>query len=318
MSPQGGRAETVADQAAASARVPAGGDSISRHVQAPVSINIFENGAGQVDVGPTGNRTVYDVHRDGGKWYADHLQGPEVGNGGLGATTLPDLARKLADRHGVSGTVSIEDERDKGKSLTQRFEHTAKAAPAGSADRLATLEREQRQHPVGSPEWQRIVDERRRLMAGGQQPRTLTEAEARREDNLAAAIRGEQVKGVGPVTRAKLYDQRMALVGAEQAATERAPRSEAFNPRVASGGNLPPRREGELSAMHDIRIAPSDDAAERLLNGYSVSGLRALARDAGFSPPSGASKAQLVDLLMGPRRRYWDSIALEGRGSGKA
>jgi hypothetical protein len=121
-----------ARQAASTPKAPAApaGDSTARHTTAPVSVDIFENGAGQLDVGPVNGRTVYDVSRQGGTWNAEHLQGPAVGGTSHRAATLPDLARKVATAHGVSGRVSIEDEREKGRSLTQRFEHTTKAASA--------------------------------------------------------------------------------------------------------------------------------------------------------------------------------------------
>lgn len=142
-----------ARQAASAPKAPAGGDSITRHTTAPVSVDIFENGAGQLDIGPANSRTVYDISRQGGVWQAEHLQGPTVGGSSHQAATLPDLARKVANAHGVSGTVSIEDEREKGRSLTQRFEHAAKAAPARVATPAAGPAR-LRDLPVGTTDAQ--------------------------------------------------------------------------------------------------------------------------------------------------------------------
>jgi hypothetical protein len=183
------------------------GDSITRHTNAPVSVDIFESGAGQLDVGPVNNRTVYDIYRDGGEWHADRLEGPDVGGGQHSAGTVAALARKIADAHGVSGAVSIEDERGKGRSLTQRFEHTAKATPI----------------PVGATD--------------------------------------------------------------------------------ADRARLRPRREGETDLAYSVRNAPSDFAAENILKGYNLPGLRAVARAEGVTVPAGATKPQIVSLLLDAMRR---------------
>lgn len=279
----------MATTAAASGRVPAG-DSISRHTTAPVSVDIFETGAGQLDVGPNDNRTVYDLHRQDGKWYAEHMQGPSTG-GQLSAAALPDLARKIADRHGVSGTVSIEDERGKGKSLSQRFEHTTKATPAVSGVDFGEIKKSDMVQADGA--WGTVAN--------------VQPAVPGYEAEVQVSFQGGARKEWIPASRITAHESRRAN---QQAAAERAPRSEPFNPRVANGGNLPPRREGENDTAYSIRTAPSDDAARRLLNGYSVGGLRALLRSMNLSAPSGSNKADLVERAMQPRQRYWNSIAI--------
>lgn len=110
-----------------------GGDSSTRHVKAPVSVDIFENGAGQISThnadGSEG--ATYDVYRDGGQWHAENY---DDRSGRISARTVADLARRVADHHGITGAVSIEDEREGGRSLTQRFEHAPKrrSTPAGT------------------------------------------------------------------------------------------------------------------------------------------------------------------------------------------
>lgn len=105
-------------------------DGITRHVLAPISIDIFETGAGQISTHPNDGSEgpVYDVYRDGGQWHAEDYDDRSVR---FSARSVADLARRVADHHGITGTVSIEDERESGKSITQRFEHTPAPAPAG-------------------------------------------------------------------------------------------------------------------------------------------------------------------------------------------
>jgi len=72
-------------------------------------------------------------------------------------------------------------------------------------------------------------------------------------------------------------------------------------PRVgtndAQAAALRPRIEGETDFAYSIRTAPSRDAAVRILNGYNMAGLRAIARDEKVTVPSGATKPQMVDQL---------------------
>jgi hypothetical protein len=141
--------------------------------------------------------------------------------------------------------------------------------------------------------------------------------QARNLDDLAAKV----ADTLGISGRVSVYDiERDRAKGSHAfdyvaktapAAPEQAPRSSAFNPRVADGGNLPARREGETDGMYHVRVAPSDTAAENLLKGYSIAGLKAMARDAGIPGTASMSKAKLIEALMLPRRRYWDSIAVE-------
>jgi len=84
-----------------------------------------------------------------------------------------------------------------------------------------------------------------------------------------------------------------------------------FNAKVANGGGIVPRREGETEMAYSLRNAPSNDAAERLLQGYTLAGLRAAARDNGVSVRAGATKGQLVAaLLQALRLRLLDSQAI--------
>jgi hypothetical protein len=238
---------------AAAPAAPRAVDAISRHVSAPVSIDIFENGAGQIDIG----NTIYDLRRDrdSGKWHADHLEGPAVAGKGMSADTVANLARKLADAHGVSGAVSIQDERDKGKSLTQRFEHKAAKPRAQRVEEALQRDREARAGDFGTPN-------RRESYANLQTPPNLQQP---------------------------------------------------FNARVANGGGAAPRIEGETDFVYGIRTAPSADAAERLLNGYSLAGLRAAVRESGGSIRAGALKKELVQYFLDRRQRYYDSQALSKR-----
>ena len=158
--------------------------------------------------------------------------------------------------------------------------------------------------------------------AGPVDEASLRERYSRAADRVAG-LDGDNLNGPREsAARRELAEARQALLDAglplQSAAAPRrfgsrpaqAPRTEAFNPRTATGGNLPPRREGETDGMYQVRVAPNDDAAERLLNGYTLAGLKAMARDAGIPGAASMSKTALVQALMGPRRRYWDSIAL--------
>lgn len=456
MSPQGGRTEVKAPAGVSVRTAAAAGDSIAQHVSAPVSIDVFESGAGQVDVG----NAVYDMSRQGDSWVAEPLEGPAKGR--FAASTVANLARKLADAHGVSGAVSIQDERGKGRSLTQRFEHTAKAAPAGpkrgsleakiaakqteverrtgavslarearsntgsriqsgreskanaalsrATAELNALKRERdgqsgQTSPAVGPDLsdpavaraQRLLDQVKTgksiyFRAGDQwmimgpsanvepgRRLTVHKADGSTTEVIVGEIKSNRtVQGVtartatfrkapppavtstgavaerspatsarptGPVDETALRERysraadRVAqldgdnlngrqeqaaqreLAAARQAlldaglplrpTPERAPRSEPFNPARANGGNLPPKREGETDGMYNIRVAPTDDAAEKQLRGYSIAGLKAILREAGL--PTGGTKEQLIERAMGPRRRYWDSIGIERR-----
>jgi hypothetical protein len=500
VSPQGGRTEGVATTGTPPVRAPqAGGDSIARHVTAPVSVTIFENGAGQLDVGPGGSRTVYDIHRDGGTWRAEHLQGPEAGYTSYSADTVANLSRKLADAHGVSGTVSIEDERDKGKSLTQRFEHqnpiarrlqltdeiraggnagagqsslsrtlqgklagvqTPPRNPEADAERLrfnttpgegmrralaaqraasdanvaavTIWDPETRkpvrveQRPVKVTGLDRIknADHRRiaeQAIRAGQasypaeyrapniefttdgvetmgahwdqfgvrvgkdavrihpnyvehradrmphmvrhelahRAESILYSKVEARDGKAAAdawkadvdrealawlkrareaapddsrltyarltedFHGKGIRG-GGIPEHEAFAEVVAYLKDGQALPGDSSRLEAllrradpnfvgqssstgsasssglttpFNPRVANGGGMVPRRDGETDTAYSLRTAPSDDAAKRLLEGYNAAGLRAIARDNGITVLSSATKRDLVDKL---------------------
>lgn len=314
MSPQGGRTEDTATPAvppvraaapAGSSAVTAADRAITSHIDAPVSVDIFENGAGQLDVGPRNDRTVYDVYRDGGQWHARHMEGPVVGNTSYSADTVANLARKVATSHNVTGAVSIEDERGTGRSITQRFEHTVKATAAEKKAAAAfTL--------GGAPPSARTaasaaVDTRElTYLKGLGEPFHL-------DENAPAAWRRLLAQGKVEPTGGS-YDGKplYRVAGAAPAAAPgRTVHPAPFNPAAAAGAALPPRREGEGDAMYSIRSAVSDSAAETLLRGYSVAGLKAMARNAGIPVPSGATKDSLIAALMLPRRRYWDSVAVE-------
>lgn len=75
--------------------------------------------------GPT-----YDMYRDSGQWHAENY---DDRSDRVSARTVADLARAIADRHNVTGDISIDDERESdqrsGKSLTQRFTHTLATGP---------------------------------------------------------------------------------------------------------------------------------------------------------------------------------------------
>lgn len=78
----------------------------------------------------------------------------------------------------------------------------------------------------------------------------------------------------------------------------------------ADRNRLMPRIPGESDLAYQLRNAPSDDYALRVLNGYSVAGLRAIARDENVAVRSGASKPDLVNAIMEIRRRWRDSMAV--------
>ncbi len=66
------------------------------------------------------------------------------------------------------------------------------------------------------------------------------------------------------------------------------------------------RAEGETQFAYSIRTATSRDAATRILEGYNLAGLRAIARDENVTVPSGATKSQLVEAI---RRALYDRAA---------
>lgn len=297
--------EAPAKLPAGSSAVTAADRAITSHIDAPVSVDIFENGAGQLDVGPRNDRTVYDVYRDGGQWHARHMEGPVVGNTSYSADTVANLARKVATSHNVTGAVSIEDERGTGRSITQRFEHTVKATAAEKKAAAAfTLgEAPQSVRTAASA----AVDTRElTYLKGLGEPFHI-------DENAPAAWRRLLAQGKVEPTGGS-YDGKplYRVAGAAPAAAPgRTVHPAPFNPATAAGAALPPRREGEGDAMYSIRSAVSDSVAETLLRGYTIPGLKAMARDAGIPGGGSMSKTQLIAALMLPRRRYWDSVAVE-------
>lgn len=251
-------------------------------------MDIFEGGSGQLDIAGQ----VYDVHRDndGRNWVADHLEG-DAETRSFTASSPAELARKVADHHGVTGPVSIQDERPGGRA-TQRFEHTAKSRKAAASralpDPVSTEMRERLAHFTPA--------EREQLRAAAQELRTArgeTPASAWR-----AVIEGaeqDRLTGIGAFSR-------------------RTPGTGPGN--VAVGGTdadrraARPRMEGESDRAYEVRTAPSRDAALRILQGNSAAGLRSIARGEGVV--TSGSKADLVARLIRVMRdRHEDSAAIE-------
>jgi hypothetical protein len=100
-------------------------DDIARHVTAPVSMDIFETGYGQAFVRGQNweeGGSAIDISRDGRMWVAADFPDDSPT---IRARTPFDLARKVAERYGVTGLVSVNDERPSGR-YNGAFEHTAK------------------------------------------------------------------------------------------------------------------------------------------------------------------------------------------------
>jgi hypothetical protein len=230
------------------------GDAITRHVVAPISMDIFEGGSGQLDIAGQ----VYDIHRDnnGRNWVADHLEGDAEARSFTAASPAA-LARAVADHHGVTGPVSIEDERPGGRA-TQRFEHAARATPSGLPETT---------NADGTIRVGGLRPGQQWVTPGGQ-----VVANPSQRDIIQGKVTLRQ-PGTGPGT--------VPIGGTD--ADRRAAR---------------PRTEGESDRAYAIRTAPSREAAERLLQGNSLAGLRAIAREEGVVTASGDSKTGLVTRLM--------------------
>lgn len=82
----------------------------------------------------------------------------------------------------------------------------------------------------------------------------------------------------------------------------------------ADRAHIRPRIEGESDLGYSLRTAPSDFAAEQILAGHSVAGLRAIARDEKVSVASKATKPQLIEALLMRRRRFHDAEAIYRMG----
>lgn len=91
-------------------------DDIARHVTAPVSMDIFETGYGQMFVREQGweeGGSAVDISRDGRAWVAADFPDDSPA---IRARNPQELARKVAERYAVKGLVSINDERANGRS----------------------------------------------------------------------------------------------------------------------------------------------------------------------------------------------------------
>jgi hypothetical protein len=288
---------TAEDKAAAKASAA---DNITRHITAPVSLDIFESGAGQLDIAGA----VYDVHRgnDGRSWVADGMQGDTKGS--FTARTPADLAKKIADAHGVSGPISIEDEREKGKSATTRFDHVAKPAakPAAKAADLPVISGPPHAAdlPVGAviefrhPKTDQTVQGAINAHTRDSSLRPTYEVQSHGVDDAVHTLDDSQIVDVVRRERAlspgELRRQGPVPVGATDA------QARAARPRI----------EGETDFAYNLRNSPSRDTATRTLNGYSAAGLRAIARDEGITVGSRATKDDLVRAI---RRQLYDRHA---------
>jgi hypothetical protein len=329
---------------------PAAVDSITQHTIAPVSMDIFEGGSGQLDIAGQ----VYDIHRDnsGRRWVADHLEGNNPGPS-FTAATPADLARRVADHHGVTGPVSIEDERP-GARATTRFEHTAQAAPAGPKRgsieaKIEAKEKEiERRESAVSIAYGARTSTGSRIQSGRESKARAALSQARSElmalqrerdqaatpapaampDPVSTELR-ERLEHFTPEERDQLRAEaqelrtargetpagawRAVIEGAEQdrlSGTGRYARRAPATPAGVGPGAVPigatdadrraarPRQEGESDRAYEIRTAPSRFAAESLLRGNTLGGLRAFARAEGVVTTSSDSKAGLVERLM--------------------
>lgn len=167
----------------------------------------------------------------------------------------------------------------------------APAAPAGLPDPASTEMKERLAH--FTPE------EREQLRAAAQELRTArgeTPAgawraviESAEQDRLSGTGRyARRPAGTGPGN---------VPVGGTDA--DRA----AARPRLEING----RRESDRA--YAVRTAPSRDAAQRMLNGYSLAGLRAIAREEDIVP-SGTKADLLVRLMRVLYDRHADAAAI--------
>ena len=107
----------------------------TKHVMAPVSLDVFESGWGQLHVkGVTDDPSpAMDVFQEGGRWHVEQMAD---GSPSLSARTAADLLVKVADHFGVSGRLSVMDEeRGKQSKGNKAFDYVAR--PRAAEDRLA-------------------------------------------------------------------------------------------------------------------------------------------------------------------------------------
>lgn len=210
------------------------------------------------------------VHQDrGGPWVADELPG---GMPDQSARDPHALMAKVARLYGITGTGTVEDERDNAKrKLSGTRPLPAAAAPA--APKVTP--------PAPAPETRTVwVNARGGIVRNPSQVEIVRGQVKRRE------IPVTPVAGTGPGN---------VPIGGTDA-----------DRRTAR-----PRMEGETDRAYAIRTAPSRDAALRMLSGHQLAGLRAIAREEGVVTASGDTRTGLIERLMRALHdRHADSVAI--------
>jgi hypothetical protein len=291
--------------------------------------------------------------RPGGPWKANALPGTDAPNE-VTARDPHELMAKVARLYGITGTTKVEDERTgdtygrynlgKAYSGTRDLSAASTAAPAtkptgparGSLEAKIAAKEAEIERRVGSVAMAKEARIRStnggRIQSSRESKANAALSQARRElselqrqriqarERQAAALISPS--GRMPAQRDMTREEEAARQAANPVTyrtpparrVEAPPRTEAFDPRKANGGNLPGRIEGESDTMYSVRVASNDDQARRILDGLGAAGLRALANTEGVPGYRSKSKTQLIDALMSARRAYWDSIAISRRG----